>query len=320
MRRRARARTSCSSFSAAAAPLPTPPSPPPRARKAELQAALPSVASAVGSAGCVRGRLARRARLRSHARCQPPCLLRGAPHPPLRKGGTSNRSRPGRGHGTLAGGERAVGAQPAAYLRQKGALRIPLPSALGARAPRGSRPTTLAAAGVSLSPPPPRAAAVVVLWRARFELDLKVTSSSAAARMVASPPPPLLSAVPPQQQQQQRYGLPPAPLSPLLPAPSTPTIMASAGVPAADRPTPSRASEIRRVSGPSCVLAPVIVTRTPPRDRRPSPAPSAAAVTRARARSADDGHRSIDVWADQPAGVVVSSSLFFASSFLFLLS
>lgn len=69
--------------------------------------------------------------------------------------------------------------------------------------------------------------------------------------MVASPPPPLLSAVPPQQQQQQqRYGLPPAPLSPLLPAPSTPTIMSTAGVPAPERPTPSRASEIRRATKP----------------------------------------------------------------------
>lgn len=163
-----------------------------------------------------------------------------APHPPPRKGGTSNRSRPGRGH---ARRPRRESRRRAAYLRQKGALCIPLPSALGARAPRGSRPPRRSCRRREF------VAAVVVLWRARFELDLKVTSSS--ARMVASPPPPLLSSVPPQQQQQQqRYGLPPAPLSPLLPAPSTPTIMSTAGVPAPERPTPSRASEIRRVSCP----------------------------------------------------------------------
>ncbi|KAK8779367.1 hypothetical protein V5799_019293 [Amblyomma americanum] len=71
--------------------------------------------------------------------------------------------------------------------------------------------------------------------------------------MVASPPPPLLSAV----SQQQRYGLPPpAPASPLHPAPpstTAPPSMAttnvqSAGV--AERPTPSRASEIRRATKP----------------------------------------------------------------------
>lgn len=75
--------------------------------------------------------------------------------------------------------------------------------------------------------------------------------------MVASPPP-LLPAVSQQQHQQQppqqRYGLPPAPPSPLLPPPPPASSMANAtvtnGPSSTERPTPSRASEIRRATKP----------------------------------------------------------------------
>ncbi|KAL1485162.1 hypothetical protein MTO96_032141 [Rhipicephalus appendiculatus] len=77
--------------------------------------------------------------------------------------------------------------------------------------------------------------------------------------MVASPPP-LLPAVSQQQQHhqppQQRYGLPPAPPSPLLPPPPSASSMANASVAngppptSTERPTPSRASEIRRATKP----------------------------------------------------------------------
>lgn len=82
------------------------------------------------------------------------------------------------------------------------------------------------------------------------ELDL-----TSGVRMVASPPP-LLPAVSQQHHQtsQQRYGLPPAPPSPLLPPAASSMANASVanGPPPAstERPTPSRASEIRRATKP----------------------------------------------------------------------
>lgn len=77
-----------------------------------------------------------------------------APHPPPRKGGTSNRSRPGRGRGgTLAArGERAVGAQRTCDREARSAFRYrrrSVPVRLAARAPLA---VATAAAG-SLSPP-----------------------------------------------------------------------------------------------------------------------------------------------------------------------